>query len=66
MADTLHRLTQTFQQPCSGLNTTLLNLVWRVSQTTDGQQVAATVAQLVNSGQVQLTGTFKHTRQIRV
>jgi hypothetical protein len=47
------------------LHTTLLDLVWAVNKVTDDEQmVIATVAQLVNSGQARLIGTFKHTRGI--
>lgn len=46
-------------------HTTLLELVWAVSQVTnDDRLVAATVAHLVNSGRARLTGTFKHARLI--
>lgn len=45
------------------IHTTLLDLVWEVSQVTnDDQLVAATVAHLVNSGRARLTGTFKNAR----
>jgi hypothetical protein len=49
------------------IQTTLLDLVWAVSQvtmTSDDRLVAATVAHLVNSGRARLTGTFKNARLI--
>jgi hypothetical protein len=49
------------------LQTTMLDLVWTVSHETDTtQQAVALVAALINSGQVQLTGTFKNTGRISV
>jgi len=42
------------------LHTTLLDLLWAVSDVErDDKIVAATVADLVNSGRARLTGTFK-------
>ncbi len=47
------------------LNTTLLDLLWAVSDVErDDKIVAATVADLVNSGRARLTGTFKGARLI--
>jgi hypothetical protein len=58
--------TESSQQP-SPIPTTLLNLVWAVSQVTDDERVVVvTVAHLINNGQAQLTGTFKGTRAIRI
>ena len=49
----------------SAFHTTLLDLVWAINrETTDERQVVTTVAQLINSGQVQLIGTFRNTRYI--
>jgi hypothetical protein len=52
------------QQPlCT--HTTMLELVHKFTQQTDDyRKVVAVVAQLVNDGQVQLVGTFKHSRRI--
>lgn len=58
--------TESSPQP-SPIPTTLLNLVWAVSQVTDDERVVVvTVAHLVNNGQAQLTGTFKGTSAIRI
>ena len=47
------------------IQTTLLDLVWAVSDVTqDDREVVATVAHLINTGQARLTGTFKNTRLI--
>lgn len=47
------------------LNTTLLELVWAVSDVVqDDKIVALTVADIVNSGNARLTGTFKGARMI--
>ena len=49
------------------IDTTLLDLVWAVSQTTDDDKaVAETVAHLINSRRARLTGTFKNARLIIV
>ena len=54
---------QKFRGSFRRLETTLLDLVWAVSQVTnDDQLVTATVAHLVNSGRARLTGTFKNAR----
>ncbi len=56
-----------FPQKHSQIHTTLLDLVQVVNQVTadeDDRLVAATVAHMVNSGQVQLTGTFKGKRVV--
>lgn len=51
--------------PPPPLQTTLLDLVRAVNEVTDDEQlVTAIVAQLVNSGQARLMGTFKHTGMI--
>jgi hypothetical protein len=51
--------------PSPPLHTTLLDLVRAVNEMTDDEQVViATVAQLVNSGQARLIGTFKNARMI--
>jgi len=48
-------------------HTTLLDLVWALNRvTTDAHQTAVIAAHLINDGQVQLTGTFKGTRQLSV
>jgi hypothetical protein len=58
--------TESSPQP-SPVPTTLLNLVWAVSQVTDDERVVVvTVAHLVNSGQARLTGTFKSAKAINV
>ena len=58
--------TESSPQP-SPIPTTLLNLVWAVSQVTDDDRVVVvTVAHLVNNGQARLTGTFKGTGAIRI
>ncbi len=63
-----HRQTTMSQptwQPHAAFQTTLLDLVWAINrEATDERQVVTTVAQLVNSGQAQLTGAFKNTRLI--
>ena len=47
------------------IQTTLLDLVWAVSEVTpDDRLVVAAVAHLINTGQARLTGTFKNTRLI--
>lgn len=47
------------------IHTTLLDLVWAVSQVTqDEQAIVATVAHVVNSGRARLTGTFKDARLV--
>jgi hypothetical protein len=67
MTHTGNTLNYNFPQTRPCLHTTLLDLVWTINQVTDDdRQVVATVAHLINSGQVRLTGTFKHTRQIIV
>jgi len=51
----------------SCLHTTLLGLVWAISQVTDDdRQVVAQVAHLINTGQVQLLGTFRNIRQLDI
>ena len=63
MAHIQSPLNPEFDTPSRCLHTTLLDLVWAVSQTiNDDQLVAATVAHLVNSGKARLTGTFKNAR----
>jgi len=58
--------TEPFQQH-SPIRTTLLDLVWTVSQITDDERlVVATVAHMVNSRQARLIGTFKGARMIVV
>ena len=43
------------------LQTTLLDLVWAVNEVTDDEQlVVVTIAHLVNTHRVRLTGTFKN------
>ena len=56
-----------FPQKHEQIHTTLLDLVQAVNQVTadeDDRLVAATVAHMVNSGQVQLTGAFKGKRVV--
>ena len=46
-----------------GKNTTLLDLVWRVTESGCSERaVVATVTGLINSGQVRLCGTFAGAR----
>ena len=46
-----------------GTNTTLLDLVWAVTESRDSErEVVATVTKLINSGQVRLCGTFAGAR----
>jgi hypothetical protein len=50
-----------FAAPSRPIHTTLLDLVWAVNEVTDDEQLAvATIAHLVNTHQVRLTGTFKN------
>jgi hypothetical protein len=62
-----HNFSQQSVQQQPRLQTTLLNLVWTVSHVTEtDQQTVALVAALINSGRVQLTGTFKNSGRISV
>jgi hypothetical protein len=62
-----HNFSQQSVQQQPRLQTTLLNLVWTVSHVTEtDQQTVALVAALINSGRVQLTGTFKNAGRISV
>ena len=65
MAHPQHRNGHESPRSPQRIQTTLLDLVWAVSQvTSDDRLVAATVAHLVNSGRARLTGTFKNARLI--
>ena len=67
MAATLNKLNTMRPQKRVRIQTTLLNLVWTINEVTDDdREVVATVAHLVNSGQMQLLGIFKGTRLIIV
>ena len=53
------------RQQTTVIHTTLLELVQAInSMIDDDTQVVATIVHLINSGRVQLTGTFKNTRLI--
>lgn len=59
-------VTEPFRQR-SRIHTTLLDLVWAVSQVTEDDRLVATiVAHMVNNGQARLIGTFKGARAIIV
>lgn len=67
MKTRISRSTTEPSQQRSRIHTTLLDLVWAVSQVVeDDRLVAATVAHMVNNGQARLVGTFKEARIIVV